>query len=164
MQNSRNISLYWKDDKFVPILCHRISVIAFLVFLVLDQRDVKHPSPLRSSVGVRASPPTLSIWPCKSTSHIQVLGTNFFPPPQIKRKLGLHVGGRLLLATHLDQSNYVTNHKQGAVNKSNLNLFIRSLQGSSRLAKLCIFSRCRQPSNGFTGFHGRIPVNLIQSF
>ncbi len=90
--------------KFVPILCHLISVIAFLVFLVLDQRDVKHPSPLRTFVGVRASPPTLSMWPSKHISHIQVLVTNFFPTPQIKLKLGLHVRGRLLLATHLDQS------------------------------------------------------------
>ncbi len=86
---------------------------------------------------LRASPPTLSLWPCKNISHIQVLVANFFPTPEIKLKLGLQVGGRLLLATHLDQSNSVTNQKQGAVNKSNLNLFIRRYRaprGSQRYA------------------------------
>jgi len=38
------------------------------------------------------------------------------PTPPIKLKLGLQICGRLLIATHLDQSNYVANHKQGAVN------------------------------------------------
>ncbi len=54
---------------------------------------------------IRASPPTLSMWPCKNMSHIQVLvDTNFFPTPPIKVKLGVLVDGRLLIATHLDQS------------------------------------------------------------
>jgi hypothetical protein len=43
--------------------------------------------------------------------------TNFFPTPPIKLKLGLQVGSRLLRATHLDQSNYLANQKQGSVNK-----------------------------------------------
>jgi hypothetical protein len=42
--------------------------------------------------------------------------TKFFRTPPIKLKLGLQVGSRLLRATHLDQSNYLTNQKQGAVN------------------------------------------------
>jgi hypothetical protein len=61
-------------------------------------------------------------------SHIQVLDTNFFPTPPIKVKLGVLVGGRLLLATHLDQSNYLA--IQGAVNKYDLTPFI-----------ICAFSR-----------------------
>jgi hypothetical protein len=44
----------------------------------------------------RASPPTLSVWPCKNIFHIQVLVTNFFPIPPIKLKLGI-VSGRLLI-------------------------------------------------------------------
>jgi hypothetical protein len=44
----------------------------------------------------------------------------------IKLKLGLQIGGRLLITTHLDQSNYITNQKkQGAVKKYDLTLFIR---------------------------------------
>jgi hypothetical protein len=31
----------------------------------------------------------------------------FFPTPPIKLKLGLQIGGRLLIATHQDQSNYL---------------------------------------------------------
>jgi hypothetical protein len=42
-------------------------------------------------------------------------------------KLGVLVG-----ATHLDQSNYLANRKQRAVNKYDLTLFIRLFQGSSR--------------------------------
>jgi hypothetical protein len=47
--------------------------------------------------------------PCKNISYIQVLVTNFFPPRPIKLKRGLQVGGRLLIATHLEQSNYLAN-------------------------------------------------------
>jgi hypothetical protein len=54
--------------------------------------------------------------PCQNISHIQVLGTNFFPTPPIKLELGLQIGGRLLVQTHLDQSNYLPHQKQGGVN------------------------------------------------
>ncbi len=53
----------------------------------------------------RASPEVLSMWPWKNVSHIPVL----VPIQPIKLKLGLQIGGRLLIATHLDQSNYVDN-------------------------------------------------------
>jgi hypothetical protein len=36
----------------------------------------------------------------------------FFPTPPIKLKLGLQIGGRLLIATHLDQSNFLANQQQ----------------------------------------------------
>ncbi len=53
-------------------------------------------------------------------------------------KLGLQEGGRLLIATHLDQSNYLPNQKQGAVNKYYWIVFIRLFprlhQGSERCA------------------------------
>jgi hypothetical protein len=70
--------------------------------------------------------------PCKNVSHIQVLVTNFFLMPPIKLKLGLQVGGtasrwELLIATHLDESNYLANQKQGAVNECELSVFIRGL-------------------------------------
>jgi hypothetical protein len=84
---------------------------------------------------IRASPPMLSMWPCKNVSHIQVLVTNFFPTPPIKLKLWLEVSGRLVIATHLDQSNYLPNEKQGALNKYDLVVFIRLLQVSSRALK-----------------------------
>jgi hypothetical protein len=66
---------------------------------------------------IRASTQTLSMWPCKNISHITVLDTNFFPIPPIKLKLGLQADERLLIATHLDQSNYLAKQKQGTVNK-----------------------------------------------
>jgi hypothetical protein len=39
------------------------------------------------------------------------------PPHKTQTELGLQVGERLLIATHLDQSNYLANQKHGAVNK-----------------------------------------------
>jgi hypothetical protein len=55
---------------------------------------------------------------CKNISHIQDFITNFFfPTPPIK--LELHICERLLIATHLEQSNYLPNQKQeGAVFES----------------------------------------------
>ncbi len=55
-----------------------------------------------------------------SDSGRDVLVTNFFSTPPIKLKL--QVGGKLLIATHLDQSNVLT-------------LFIRLFQGSSMALK-----------------------------
>jgi hypothetical protein len=43
------------------------------------------------------------------------------------------------MATHLDQSNYLANRKQGAIDKYNLTIFIILLQGSSKaLEAICI--------------------------
>jgi len=36
----------------------------------------------------------------------------FFPTPTIKLKLGLQMGGRLQIATHLDRANYLANEQQ----------------------------------------------------
>jgi len=36
----------------------------------------------------------------------------FFPTPTLKLKLGLRRGGKLLIATHLNQSNYLANQQQ----------------------------------------------------
>jgi len=47
----------------------------------------------------------------KYFSHLSLV-TFFFPTPPIKLKLGLQIGGRLLIATHLDKSNYLTNQQQ----------------------------------------------------
>jgi hypothetical protein len=64
---------------------------------------------------------------CKNIFHIQVLVTNFFfPTPPIKLKLGLQIGGRLLIATQLDQSNHLVNQKKlRSLNKCDLTVFIR---------------------------------------
>jgi hypothetical protein len=59
--------------------------------------------------GVRASPVVLGMWPCENVSHIQIQ-LFVFPALTIKLKLGLQIGGRLLIATNLDQSNYLLNH------------------------------------------------------
>jgi hypothetical protein len=65
----------------------------------------------------------------------------FFQPHPIKLKLGLQIGGRLLIATHLEPSNYLANQKQGAANKYDLTVFIRLFQGSSRALKDVHISR-----------------------
>jgi hypothetical protein len=88
-----------------------------------------------------------SMWPWKNISHIQVLVTYCFPTLPIKLKLGLQIGGRLLMATHLDQWNYLANQKQGTVNKYDLTVFIRLFQGSES----CTF---------FQG-HRSLPVNPL---
>ncbi len=90
---------------------------------------------------LRASPAGLGIWPWENISHIQVLLTYFFPTPPISLKMGVQIGGRLLIATHLDQSNYLANQKQGAVNKYDLTVFIKLSQGSSRALKAMHFFR-----------------------
>jgi hypothetical protein len=76
-------------------------------------------------------PPTLSSswpWPCRNISHIQVFSCELsLPNSSIKLNLGLQAGGRLLIANHLDQSNYL-------VNKYDLTLLIRLSQGSERCA------------------------------
>jgi hypothetical protein len=56
----------------------------------------------------------------KNISHIQVLVTCLSPTPPIKLKLGLQIGERLLIATHLDKSNYLANLKQKVVNQYDL--------------------------------------------
>jgi hypothetical protein len=83
----------------------------------------------------KASLAVLSMQTCKNLSHIQVLVIYFIPTPPIKLKLELQTGGRLLIATHLDQSNYPANQEQEAVNKYDLTVFIRLFQGSSRPLK-----------------------------
>jgi len=65
---------------------------------------------------------------CRNIFDIQVLVTNFFRTPHIKLKLGLEVVGRLQIATHSDQSNYLANQKQAAVNKYDVTVFIRVFQ------------------------------------
>ncbi len=47
---------------------------------------------------------------CKSTQSPSLV-IYFFPIAPIKLKLGLQIGGKLLIATHLDQSNYLTNQQ-----------------------------------------------------
>jgi hypothetical protein len=58
-----------------------------------------------------------------------------FQSPPIKLKLGLHWSGRLLIATHLDQSNYLANQKRKYSQfKHDLTLFIRLFQASESWA------------------------------
>jgi hypothetical protein len=46
-------------------------------------------------------------------SHIQVQFFVFFPTAAIILKLGLQIGGRILMATDVDGSNYVVNEQPG---------------------------------------------------
>ncbi len=84
----------------------------------------------------------------KYFSHPSFSYLLFFPTPPIKRKPGLQIDERLLIATHLDQS---ANKKQEAVNNYDLTLFIRLFQGSSRALKSIHFSRVTAFFHGFTG-------------
>jgi hypothetical protein len=65
-------------------------------------------------------------------SFSYILG-NYFPTPPTKLKLGLQVGGRLLVATHSEQSNYLPNQKQGAVNEYDLTVFMTLFEGSGKI-------------------------------
>jgi hypothetical protein len=52
-----------------------------------------------------SSPPTLKVWdPAQSSKRTET-------------ELGLQIGGRLLIATQLDQSNHLPNQRHGTVNK-----------------------------------------------
>jgi len=91
----------------------------------------------------------LSMWPCKNISHIQVLVITFFPTPPLKlnqdsKQLEL---GRLLIATHLDQSNYLANQKKGIVNKYDLTVLL----DRSWALKSVNISGFQHSSSGFTG-------------
>ncbi len=84
-----------------------------------------------------ASPPTLSLcdpWNIFLTSKVQIL--TYFPTPPIKLKLRVQAAGRLLRATHLDQSNYLTNQKQVVVNRYGVTVFNTLFQGSESCAFL----------------------------
>ncbi len=101
------------------------------------------------------------MWPHKNISHIQVLVIYFSPTWPIKLKLGLQIGGRLLIATHLDQSNSLAHQKQGAVSKYNLTVFIRLCQGSCRALEAVHFSRVTAV---FQWIHWIWLLHLIQDF
>jgi hypothetical protein len=81
---------------------------------------------------IRASPALAHYVTLQNYFSHPSLVTNSFPTPPIKLKLGLQVGGRLLVArllvaTHLDQSNHL-----GPVNKFDLIVSITLLQDSER--------------------------------
>ncbi len=87
--------------------------------------------------------------------HIQVLVTNFFPTPPIKLKLELQSTSRWE-TTQLGQSNYLPDQKQGRINKYNLTVFMRLLQGW--LWKVVVLFRASAV------FHWILLMNLIQDF
>jgi hypothetical protein len=62
------------------------------------------------------------------------------PPLPIKLKLGLQIGGRVLIKVHPDQSNFLANQKQGSVKKY---VFIGLFKGSSRALEVVHYSRVR---------------------
>jgi hypothetical protein len=62
----------------------------------------------------RASPGVLSMLILKKYFSLPRF-SYFFPPPYVKLKWGLKIGGRVLIATN--KSNYLANQKHGAINK-----------------------------------------------
>jgi hypothetical protein len=61
----------------------------------------------------------------KNIFHIQIFIFYFFPTPSIKLEVRLQIDERLLIATNLDQSNYIMNQKHKVrVNKYNFKMFI----------------------------------------
>jgi len=147
------IQLQWKTLGFFLIhFVHRTSPLMHIhtFFKNLNlfwQECVKHTVFEWESL-LRASPRMLSMQPCTKISNIQALVINFFPTPPIKLKWRLKACGRLLIATHLDQSNYLANEKQGAVKSYDLIVSKKLLQGSSWAVKAVRFSGL---SSGFTG-------------
>ncbi len=91
------------------------------------------------------------------TSKLYLL--TFFPTPPIKLKLGLQVHERLLIATHLDESNYLTNQKQGAVNKYDLSVSIDCSKAPWELWKLWFCSVSQQSSTWLTNEHH--PISIV---
>jgi hypothetical protein len=76
------------------------------------------------------------MWPYKKISHSQVLIT-FLSISPIKLKLGLQIiVQRLLIATHLEQSNYLPNQKQ-----RQFNIYNWYETDSSRRSESCAFFR-----------------------
>jgi hypothetical protein len=69
---------------------------------------------------------------------------------------------RLLIATHMYQSNYLAKQKQGALNKYNLNIFLdssRLLRGLGRCASFQDHSRLPvDPLDMTVAPHPRFPV------
>jgi hypothetical protein len=101
--------------------------------------------------------PSVSMWTCKNISHIEGLVINFFPTPPIKLKLGLQVGGRLLIPTHksINQTIYpIRSSREQSINTIWLCLsdwnVPRLVQGSENLY---MFSVYYQSSSGFTRFN-----------
>jgi hypothetical protein len=64
-----------------------------------------------------------------------------FANPTHKTKVGTANGWETTKTTHLEQSNYLANQKQGAVNKYDLTVFIRFFQGSTEALEDVHFSK-----------------------
>jgi hypothetical protein len=80
---------------------------------------------------------SVSMWPCKNISHIEVLVINFFSNPTHKTETGTASRGDTTNTNpQVDQSNDLPNQKQhGAVNKYDLTVFIR-LESSTACPEL----------------------------
>jgi hypothetical protein len=72
----------------------------------------------------------------------------------IKLKSGLKVAGTLQIATHLDQSNYLPNQKQGEVNKYDMTVYTTQFQSSESCGTF----------QGFQWIHWIWLMNPIQDF
>ncbi len=90
-----------------------------------DQANMGKPNEMLSFRSVGSTTSTFTVWPCKNISYGR----------------GLQVCERPLIATHLEQSNYLANQKQGEGNKYNLTVFTGLFQVSLRALKaVCFFS------------------------
>jgi hypothetical protein len=68
----------------------------FKIRVVLDDR-------MLGGAGLRASPLVFNTW-CSKIFLTSKFSYLFFATPPIKLKLGLQIGGRLLIANHTEQS------------------------------------------------------------
>jgi hypothetical protein len=104
---------------YIKTSCHAYQA-NYLCVLIDDNNQAKLAN---NMISLKASPAVLSMWLKKYFSHPSF--SDFSPTPPIKLKLGVQIGGRLLIATHLDQSKYLTNQKQGAANEYDFAVFLR---------------------------------------
>jgi hypothetical protein len=104
----------------LSVMFHKLKQTYYTSLLANAWTVVQHL--LGNNLGVRASPVALSIWAWQDISHIQVSVPYFFPTPPIKLKLGLQIGGRLLVVTHW------INQKQGEINKYDLTVIFIKLK------------------------------------
>jgi hypothetical protein len=111
---------------------------------------------------VNLSPKSISTnahYETRKISHTQLLVTKFFPTPPVNLRLGVQVGGRLLIANYLDQSNYLTNQKHGAINKCDLTVFFTLFQVFFTVLKAVVLFRAQKSSSPADSL-----MNLIQHF
>ncbi len=100
----------------------------------------------------------LHVWKGKRTSFKNIfshpsLVIYFFPTSPIKLKLGLQIRGRLLIPTHVDQSNYLTNQQQ----------VLGFAVPRTSLSKLCQNARPKLTCFDFSSSKSNLQVHILST-